>query len=447
MTGVIIDELDTAASTAEALVTHRLDRLRVGCERLLLAAKWCDLHPVVPGGRGQQVGCEGNPRVALFAAEELSCLLQVHPHAARTVMADALNLRHRHPRLWSRIEALELTDWVAVKTARMASAAELTTTQARWVDAQTADQISTLPVGRYLALVEAKIIEADQAAAEARRETAMLERFVRKTQLNEHGIKGIYARAVGGDINYFYAAVDRVAQILELQGDDDTLDVRRSKALAILATPERALELFAWAEQHTTRPGAPGAPEAKPAPSTAPRPPATIHVHVSAEAVAAGFGIARIEDIGPVALAAIRELLGHTHVTIKPVVDLTANASVDRYEIPTWMKDIVEERFPFEVFPYGTITGRRADKDHTVPYDPHGPPDQTSVDNLAPLGRRAHRIKTFGSGWRHIRVGPRDFLWRTPTGYWYRVDPDGTQPLGQSISLLEQHFQTLLRAA
>ncbi|HSV38812.1 MAG TPA: HNH endonuclease signature motif containing protein, partial [Nocardioidaceae bacterium] len=105
------------------------------------------------------------------------------------------------------------------------------------------------------------------------------------------------------------------------------------------------------------------------------------------------------------------------------------------------------QRFPFEVFPYGTLTSRQADKDHSVPYDPGGPPGQTSADNLAPLGRRTHRLKTFAPGWRHIRVGPRAFLWRTPTGYWYRVDPDGTHSLGKTISVMEEHFGAFVRAA
>jgi hypothetical protein len=125
MAGVVIDELDSAVAAAAALVAHRVERLRVGCERLLLAARWADLHPPVREGRGVQIGAEGTPTVAQFAAEELSCVLEVHAHAGRALLADALNLRHRHPRLWARVQALEVVDWVASKTARMVAAAGL----------------------------------------------------------------------------------------------------------------------------------------------------------------------------------------------------------------------------------------------------------------------------------------------------------------------------------
>ncbi|HET7736404.1 MAG TPA: hypothetical protein VFK52_10540, partial [Nocardioidaceae bacterium] len=115
--------------------------------------------------------------------------------------------------------------------------------------------------------------------------------------------------------------------------------------------------------------------------------------------------------------------------------------------IPTWLKELSRERFPYEVFPYGTISSRKADQDHSKPYQllsEGGPPGQTNLDNLGPLGRRSHRIKTFGTGWRHIRVGPRSFLWRTPTGYWFRVDPDGTTPLGPEPSDMEEQFKAWL---
>jgi len=113
------------------------------------------------------------------------------------------------------------------------------------------------------------------------------------------------------------------------------------------------------------------------------------------------------------------------------------------------MKEITRERFPFEVFPYGTTPARKSDQDHSARYIPKadgGPPGQTNLDNLGPLGRRAHRVKTFAPGWRHIRMGPRTFLWKTATGYWLRVDPDGTTFLGQTPSPIEEHFKALLYA-
>ncbi len=60
-----------------------------------------------------------------------------------------------------------------------------------------------------------------------------------------------------------------------------------------------------------------------------------------------------------------------------------------------------------------------------------GPPGQTRIGNLGPLGRTAHRVKTHAPGWRHHQPVPGVYLWRTPHGYWYRVDGHGTHALGQ----------------
>ncbi len=71
--------------------------------------------------------------------------------------------------------------------------------------------------------------------------------------------------------------------------------------------------------------------------------------------------------------------------------------------------------------------------DHSVPYipmDQGGPPGQTGLHNLGPLGRRHHRVKTF-DGFTVHQVAVGTYFWRTPTGHWCRVDHRGTQALGR----------------
>ena len=41
----------------------------------------------------------------------------------------------------------------------------------------------------------------------------------------------------------------------------------------------------------------------------------------------------------------------------------------------------------------------------------------------------------FGRGWRMRQPSPGVYLWRTPHGYWFRVDDDGTHPLGRDPDL------------
>jgi hypothetical protein len=165
-------------------------------------------------------------------------------------------------------------------------------------------------------------------------------------------------------------------------------------------------------------------------------PHATVYVHVSQESFLRGTGgVARFENgIGPVTLEQAIEFLGHRRVSIKPVIDLARQVPVDAYEVPARLREAVRLARPASVFPYSGSTGPSMDLDHTVPYLPPsrgGPPGQTGLHNLAPLSRFEHRVKTHARGWVHYQPQPGVYLWRSRYGYWYRVDPTGTHPLGK----------------
>ncbi len=200
---------------------------------------------MLPGtGRFVRLGADGTPPVAEFAAAEFAAVNQMHPAAGANLMADALDLRHRHPASWAGIGAGRVRVWQARKVAHLTAAAGLRLEQARWVDAAVVGYYETLSWTRFLELVEARIIEVDPAAADARRRAAALERFVRTGQCNEYGLKTLVAKAQAGDVIFFTAMCDRIAQILRLTGDSDPVEVRRAKAIGILANPARALALL-----------------------------------------------------------------------------------------------------------------------------------------------------------------------------------------------------------
>uniref|UniRef100_UPI003569AD0A HNH endonuclease signature motif containing protein n=1 Tax=Nocardioides sp. TaxID=35761 RepID=UPI003569AD0A len=77
---------------------------------------------------------------------------------------------------------------------------------------------------------------------------------------------------------------------------------------------------------------------------------------------------------------------------------------------------------PTCVFPWCTRSARGCDSDHIQPYDAGG---STASDNIAPLCRSHHRLKTHG-GWRYTRLDPGSFLWNSPHGYTYVRDATGT---------------------
>ncbi len=231
--------------------------------RFFLAAHWVDLHSgealaeerrrrgrrVLPGmERSRRAGADGTPLVAEFAAMELGAVLGMGHVAADCFVRDAVNTRHRHPVLWEALAQGRARVWQAREVARRCAAAGLDRDQARWVDEVTTPYLGSLPWGRFESLLEARIVEADPEAAEERARAAALDRFVRTGQSSEFGLKTLVARAAAGDVVFFVAMVDRIAQILLLQGDTDRVDVRRSKAIGILATPARALLMLQQAE-------------------------------------------------------------------------------------------------------------------------------------------------------------------------------------------------------
>lgn len=452
-----IADLDADAA-CEAIASTQQELREREWRELALAAHWADLHdartlpvrtgPVLPGTeRAKQMGGHGTPEVAEFACAELGLVMGTGFIAANHLMRDALDLRHRHPQMWAALRTGQGRVWKARKVARLAHAAGLTLEQAHSVDAQTTPYVDTLTWAKFLDLVEARIIEADPAAAEERRVAREMERFVATGQSNEYGLKTLVARAQAGEVIFFVAMCDRIAQILLLDGDTDPVDVRRSKAVGILAHPARALALLAG---HATgaRPVEPGPRLVEPVETGTGagidpdrmRPRAVLYVRISEQALRTGAGVAQCENagVGAVTVGQVRDFLGHCHVTVRPVLDLRDQVPVDAYEVPDAMRETLRLARPSSVFPFSHTSSHRPDWDHTAPYVPvaaGGPAGQTRMENLGPMIRFGHRVKTHGRGWVHRQPRPGVYLWRTPHGYWFRVDNQGTHALGRDPDL------------
>ena len=410
------------------------DRLETGI--LAAAAHWADLHGVLDAdpddpdshalpGMEQlvQLGGAGTPVVAEFAPAELGAELAMSPFAARQLIADALDLRHRLPALWARVLAGEVKPWIARKTADATRnvAAEV----AAVVDRRVAKWAHSLSWGRLENMITAAVIAADPAAAEQKTRQAETQQGVWVSQSNDYGIKDIFIRTQAPNAIWFDAALDRVADSLGLLGDTDPKDIRRAKAVGVLAQPQQALDLFT-----TTQPTTAGG--AEPVPGACggdARPPATLYIHVSEDSFSRDeHGVARFEGIGPVTTDQAKKWLGHCQVTVKPVIDLAGQAPVDGYEVPDRLREAMHLRSPVDVFPYASNPTRTKQADHTDPYlDPGqgGPPGQTRLDNLAPMVTFHHRIKTHGR-WRVKQVFNGVFVWQSPHGRCYLVDSTGT---------------------
>ena len=66
----------------------------------------------------ESLGGDGTPAVAAFTPEAFAVAIGVSPSAAGQLIADALDLRHRHPLLWKRLARLEVPTWQARRVAR-----------------------------------------------------------------------------------------------------------------------------------------------------------------------------------------------------------------------------------------------------------------------------------------------------------------------------------------
>jgi len=451
------------------------------CRMLRLACAWADAHYVDSGSDEYQPliqracawGGEGTPEVSEYCAAELGALQGTGIMAARSLIADALDLRYRLPRLWGRVLTGGVRGWQARRIAEQTRA--LSWEACADVDHALSDFVGMMPWPRFATILSATVLEADPALAAERAERARTTQDVFSFD-SEGGLKTVVAKAAAGDAIWFLATVNRIAEILAARGDTDPVGMRRARALGILAQPAEALRLLIEhqhdrsdqpgeptesavrepAESDATVEDEPDAPfqrdlepdvegddhrslSMEPPPAfdaKAARPRVVLHFHLSEAALGTGQAIVRPEDGGPLTFDELVEFLARTGcpVRIQPVLDPTEVAPIDGYEIPQRLRAAVRVRQIADVFPFGTCLSPSMDLDHTdryVPMDYGGPPGQTRLGNLGPMGRPGHRAETHG-GWRKRQPEPGYFVHRSPTGYVYLVTNQGTLALGRT---------------
>jgi hypothetical protein len=110
--------------------------------------------------------------VAEFAPAELGAVLGISDHAATTLVADGLDLRHRLPTLWALVQGWQVDGWLARKTADRTR--QLSLQAARRVDARIARLVGGLTWRRLTSILDAAILEADppKALSDAERAAA-----------------------------------------------------------------------------------------------------------------------------------------------------------------------------------------------------------------------------------------------------------------------------------
>ncbi len=454
---------------------------RAEAELLETTLAWAALHPdgvvVDPYGPEDTVlsgaGCDprrgadqplelagpGAPTVSELAVVEYAAVLGMSTDAGRRYVGDALEIGHRLPRLHARVTAGDLPVWRARRIAQATK--HLSPAAADHVDARIAPiahRVGLVVLDRLVEEARARCDpeEAELAAleaAEARHAT-----IHRPTPGHElAGQADLTATLDLPDALDLDSTLSRLAQALKDHGSQDSLDVRRARALGLLARGETLQP----PDTSDTHPGQTGRTGQTGQTGRA----VTLYVHTTAEtlhgpALAActcgaapatgatpvgGLHLARLENTrGLITADTLRDWLNHpgTQITLKPVIDLRDQIAVDAYEAPDRIAEHVRLERSTCAFPHCTRPARSADLDHTeeyLPPDQGGPPGQTGTRSLAPLCRRHHRAKTHptptdhphGRRWRYHRDphDPATFIWTSPHGHRYRVDPTGTTSL------------------
>lgn len=458
-----------SSAAAEALLAADETRRRGEAETITALCTIAETYRVDEGEllevlteRFVQVGGEGTPTVSEFLRLELAGLLRCSPDAALAKLADAIDLKYRHPRLFEAVCSYDIEPARALHAARLCRSLHpmlADPVTAEWLHLQAGHSWAAA-----FALLSRLILEAGPDEA-SRKET------------NARGFRGVWTWGLADgamnltgrldvlDAKFLDARLDELAHHIAPTYPDLTQDQRRAKAVGVLAHPAEALRLLQEAYQPTLglasdEPGVrasatPGVPVAShpddahtaPSPGHGPgclgahcgritvpparlRPRLGLAVHIHSDAVGDLTGAARVERAGWITTELLAELLGDgingsgTQLSIQPVIDLPRLEPADAYVPPPRMERAIRLAFPVEAFPYSNRASSGLDLDHTDPYRP-GRRGQTRLGNLAPLTRRAHRAKTAGF-WVMDQVEPGRILWTSPLGYRYETTPMGT---------------------
>ena len=307
----------------------------------------------------------------------------VSTDTAKTLLADALDLVHRLPHTWRRIQTLEVPVWRARRIAQKTHA--LNQKAAAHVDRLLAPRLHTVGVTRIDRAVAHAIAKHMPEEHASREERSRQTWDVTLHHPNPTEYTGTSELHVTGDtltLTHLYDQICAGAADLKTAGDDDPLGARKAKALG-----------------HLT--GGPGTPKTK------------LYLHLDLADLA--------EPVGsrPGREARTRHhrqdpRLARRHPRHHPTRPPDGPGRCGRPPRPAHLDaGPGHPPRPHLRLPPLPTRHRGCDLDHTIPYDDTGPPGQTRPANLAPLCRRHHRAKT--------------------TGRWtYRRRPDGTYAVDRS---------------
>ena len=400
--------------------------------QLEAAVAWAAMHSVdslddaaaaeVFGETVVPVAGAGAPLVGEFCVAEFAAALGMPTDHGRWLLGEALELRYRLPRLWRRVVGLELPAWRARRIARQTMG--LSPEAASFVDRQVAHVAHRVGPVILERLVEEAMARFMPHTAEERRVAgADRRRFVvDHRQVSFSGTSLVYGELDLADAIDLDAAVTARAAQLAALGATEGLDARRAAAVGEIARRDLMLDLETDEVDPRAGSGVRGSRET------------VLYLHLHHDALlgpgpgpGSGSVVGRVENTDALVTAEqVRQWCGNAfgRVVVRPVLDLDEHIHVRTYEVPGRLDEQVALRDLTCVFPWCSRPARGCDTDHVVPFDGGG---TTSTDNLAPLCRRHHRLKTHGRGWTYTVLDAGTYLWSSPHRYQFLRDHTGTR--------------------
>src|SRR4051812_24562369 len=244
----------TAAAVIDGVRTARDDEHAAAVRQLQLTVEWALLHPCPanewPAHWGdprldEQViplAGVGAPLVAEWAPAALAAALNITLDAARLLIADALELVYRLPRLWALVVAGLVPVWRARAIAHETH--DLSVDAVVYADrmiAATPDKVRLVNATQLVH--EARLyFDPDRAIADEEHQLARRGVWVKHT--GNPATTDVVMTLDTPDALVFDQTVTRIASDLRDLGDTDNLDTRRAKAVGVMADPQFALDLM-----------------------------------------------------------------------------------------------------------------------------------------------------------------------------------------------------------
>ena len=387
--------MDEDAQLVEALERARLARAlqhQAKIDEMVAIASAADLCGItgeeldealldqVVGERMIRSGAEGTPFISEFLALELGPVLQCSPEAAFDQIATVMNVKHRHPVLWQAFVSGQIGWNHAARVA--AECRELSLEAAAEVDRKCAHSLAQWPVSRVMYHLKAWIMAADPARAARKKILAEAHHYVDIDTFNAAAchFSGRISAADGAALDH---ALEEIAKALPTQQPPTGLsldelsdyerrhfdhNMRRSLAMGILARRIAGQDQLPHAELIIRING---------------DDPALF----SPDGSLSTSGAAQVDKWGELLTSVLPEFLAGSKVTVRPVLVPSEVPPANQHDPSGLMRLAVGERNPVDIYPFGTRRSASCQLDHTIAFQPNGPPGQTHPE----IGRASCR--------------------------------------------------------